>query len=338
MIPIPFPKTSKVNPNILVTINATAGFTAGIRCDFASGTVTIDWKDGTIENFTSGVEKTHVYATAGERIAEIYGSTTNITHFAADNCKITAIANINFGMLTYFNLQTNLCSGTLDLSKLKFGTGVSNQLIANVTGANNYLFNDTETTKLLYLYINSSGLVGVVDLKKIYFAGNSFLYANGNTGLTDLKINEESTLARLLLGYCGLNTTLDLSRVTFYNTSDGSFSCNNNASLSDITFKTSSAGIINSITMSNCNLNYVNMTGFSFNRNNAYVYLHNNGMTATEVNHMLVDFDSISSAGYTGRIINIGGTNADPDGTSGGFDGLAAKTSLEGKGFTITTT
>ncbi|MCJ7802748.1 MAG: hypothetical protein MUP82_10375 [Candidatus Marinimicrobia bacterium] len=40
---------------------------------------------------------------------------------------------------------------------------------------------------------------------------------------------------------------------------------------------------------------------------------------------------------YTGRFINIAGTNAAPDGTSGGFDGLTAKTNLQGKGFAVIT-
>jgi hypothetical protein len=66
-------------------------------------------------------------------------------------------------------------------------------------------------------------------------------------------------------------------------------------------------------------------------------------MAVADVNHILVDLYSLVSGepgggSYTGRVINIGGTNADPDSSSGGYNGTAAKTSLEGKGITVTIT
>lgn len=64
--------------------------------------------------------------------------------------------------------------------------------------------------------------------------------------------------------------------------------------------------------------------------------LQNNGWDTATVNHILVDIDSISGSGFTGRIINIGGSNADPDGTSGGYDGTTARNQLITDGFTVT--
>ena len=89
----------------------------------------------------------------------------------------------------------------------------------------------------------------------------------------------------------------------------------------------------------NCDLGYVDFTPFSglTNVNGCTVTLSSNNMTAGEVNHILVDLDSISVGGYTGRVILISGTNAAPDGSSGGFDGLTAKSNLITKGFTVTT-
>lgn len=60
-------------------------------------------------------------------------------------------------------------------------------------------------------------------------------------------------------------------------------------------------------------------------------------MTAAVVNKILADLDAISVAGYTSRSITINGTNAAPDSSSGGFDGLAAKASLQAKAFTVNT-
>lgn len=53
------------------------------------------------------------------------------------------------------------------------------------------------------------------------------------------------------------------------------------------------------------------------------------------INEILVRFDL---AGAVNGTLNIsGGTNAAPDGTSGGFDGVTAKANLIGKGWTVTT-
>ena len=65
--------------------------------------------------------------------------------------------------------------------------------------------------------------------------------------------------------------------------------------------------------------------------NNATYRFDNNDMNAALVNELLVAFDTISVSGFTNRDIFIGGNNAAPDATSGGFDGLAAIASLTSK-------
>jgi hypothetical protein len=65
--------------------------------------------------------------------------------------------------------------------------------------------------------------------------------------------------------------------------------------------------------------------------------MQDNGMIAAEVNRILTDLDTNATNAFTGRSINLSGTNAAPDTTSGGLDGSAAKTSLIGKGFSVTT-
>ena len=65
--------------------------------------------------------------------------------------------------------------------------------------------------------------------------------------------------------------------------------------------------------------------------------MQDNGMNASEVNRILTELDTNATNSFTGRSINLSGTNAAPDTTSGGLDGSAAKTSLIGKGFSVTT-
>jgi hypothetical protein len=64
---------------------------------------------------------------------------------------------------------------------------------------------------------------------------------------------------------------------------------------------------------------------------NADFLITSNGMSQTEVDAFLVDLDDASTSST--EEINISGTNAAPSST-----GLTAKTSLEGKGWTVTVT
>ena len=60
-------------------------------------------------------------------------------------------------------------------------------------------------------------------------------------------------------------------------------------------------------------------------------------MTAAEVNENLVKMDTVATLGFTGGVIDIGGSNAAPDNSSGGLDGVAAAASLVTKGKTVNT-
>jgi hypothetical protein len=89
-----------------------------------------------------------------------------------------------------------------------------------------------------------------------------------------------------------------------------------------------------------CDLGYICFTGITSatSVNSSNIQLQNNNMTAGEVDHILVDLDTISVSGYTSRAIDISGTNAAPtNGGVTGYDGITAKSNLETKGFTVTT-
>jgi hypothetical protein len=65
----------------------------------------------------------------------------------------------------------------------------------------------------------------------------------------------------------------------------------------------------------------------------ATIELQNNNMSAADVNHILVDFETIATNNHprwSEVTLNIGGTNDDPDSTSGGYDGLSAIATLTG--------
>lgn len=70
------------------------------------------------------------------------------------------------------------------------------------------------------------------------------------------------------------------------------------------------------------------------NVDNHYSRLFNWGLTASEINLLLVNLDTIATGVNINRTIQISGSAA-PDGTSGGNDGLTAQANLITKGFTI---
>jgi hypothetical protein len=66
-----------------------------------------------------------------------------------------------------------------------------------------------------------------------------------------------------------------------------------------------------------------------------YDLSHNNFSTES-VNHILTDFVTISTSGYNFRKIDLTG-NFPPDATSGGYNGIAARTALANMGFDVRT-
>ena len=64
-------------------------------------------------------------------------------------------------------------------------------------------------------------------------------------------------------------------------------------------------------------------------------------LTASVVNRLLVtlvnSFNTDGTTPWNGTVNVSGGTSAAPDTTSGGFNGSAAKTTLQGRGATVTT-
>ena len=92
--------------------------------------------------------------------------------------------------------------------------------------------------------------------------------------------------------------------------------------------------------LNDCNFGYVDfspLAGATLNNEAttstiyATIHLEDNGMSATDVNHILVDFATIAtnnSPRWDNVTLIINGSNAAPDGTSGSFDGIGARNTL----------
>jgi hypothetical protein len=131
-------------------------------------------------------------------------------------------------------------------------------------------------------------------------------------------------------------TTMDLSS---YELGVNSTLRVNSTQITSLTFATSSTTTLTLLQGDNISLSSApNFTDIpnATEVNGSDIDLRIASLDATNVNKILVDLDTNSTSGFTGRFIDLSGNTA-PDGTSGGFDGITAKANLITKGFTVTT-
>lgn len=175
-----------------------------------------------------------------------------------------------------------------------------------------------------------------------YIADNTLVYTYPDTGTTKtvtLRTNKLSDLKQFQGEGDNIVGNLDMSG---WDNLGGTFYIQSNSALTSITHPTSTE-TFNNYRAYSCNLDYVDFLPLSGATITGDIQLQDNSMSVTDVNHILVDFDNISTnlnpSGWTGTTLNISGTNAAPDSSSGGFDGIAALSSLTGgtNNWTITT-
>ena len=224
---------------------------------------------------------------------------------------------------------------TLGDGSFIFGSSVSHQYPTTATRKVKLYGKGPCTITSVNLYNDS--LVGVVDLSHSAFSSLTSVDLSSNSLLTSVLFpaSISGILNNLSIYYTGIVGTLDLSMFTNF-TSTASLSLYSNLSLTGVTFAGSVSGILKYLYMyANSNFGYVNLSNLNTSLSYLQWILNNNGWNAAIVNQTLSVIDSISVSGFLGQKIYIGGTNAAPDSSSGGFDGIAAKNSLIAKGFTV---
>lgn len=121
------------------------------------------------------------------------------------------------------------------------------------------------------------------------------------------------------------------------------FRVSNNTSLTSLIMPNSSS-FKRSVLANDCNLGYIDFTNNTsiLSANSIAHRFDNNNMLTGEVNHILFDLaahvaSEASGGDFTGRTINISGSNSAPDTISGGFDGVQSVLDLQSKGITVIT-
>lgn len=249
----------------------------------------------------------------GERVSfQIYGSTS------FDPAVINAVSN-----------------GIWDFGD---GTSVEENVPNAHVYADNNIYNvsyiSRDLNKVTVLGSDNDSIIGTMYLAKL--KGLTALNLSNNYITNIVNPTTSSNIITYIVARNNISGTLNLSMLLNLG---GNLQFNNNPNLTSIILPSNSKTVSYFFAYS-CDLGYIDFTVMPnmTSVNDCDILLYDNAMTAAEVNHILVDLNSISTAGYTGRVISIGGTNADPDSSSGGYNGLEAITSLESKGFTVTLT
>jgi len=263
----------------------------------------------------------HTYLTTATRTVKLYGKGT---------CNIIGI-----------DFSADNVVGSLDISNDAFKTLNTISLGDNLS-MNNIIWPPSSTGIVSTIWIYNTGIVGILDLSKISaFTTNADIRIYSNASMTGLTFASTITgiINNLSLHSNSFAGTLDLSKISSY-TNTSTLDLHNNISMTSILFPLSTiTGFIRTLSLYGCSsLGYVDLSNLKTGVSSLNWGLYNNGWSAAVVNQVLYVANSISVAGFTGRVINVGGTNVDPDTTSGGFDGVAARTSLIAKVFTVTIT
>jgi hypothetical protein len=256
--------------------------------------------------------------------------TNNFTEFRIDNCNLTG--NLNLSTLS------GRLGGLFLLNDNPLLTGIT------FSSSNNMAVIGTSPR----FYINSCNLTGTLDMSNITGLNTEFrVYSNPN--LTQILHGPSSnTFVRFLAYNCNLTGTYDLSMLSGLS---GSIQIYSNPLLTNIIFPPSVQQFINvgvdandsAFALSSNNLDYVDFKPLSGATlvDGSRIRLVNNNMSAADVNHILVDFVTIatsSPSSWDYVVLDIGGTNANPDSVSGGYDGLAAINTLTGGTYNWTIT
>jgi len=243
------------------------------------------------------------------------------------------ISNVAFSLYSISSCTS--FAGILDISGLtKFGGGFNSSSCPLLTDILNpisaQVFNSYYATDCGITNLDLSGLTGL--------AGGFRVHGNPMTSITFPVTSGIFTFFRV--NDC-LFTSLDLSGLLNLG---NAFWCYNNVGLTTVTNPPSNE-TFDFYLAYNCDLGYVDFSVMPnmLSQANTVIQLNDNNMTVSEVNRILFDHATLvtgeSGGGdYTGRTVRVDGTNAAPDGSSGGFDGTASVTTLQGKSITVTTT
>ena len=257
--------------------------------------------------------------------------------------------------LTEIKLPDN--SATIAINIYAYNCNLTGVLDGSMFKAGNILMNNNPNlTEIREFAAGSVGsfdasdcdLTGMLSQSNYKIRNLGTFIANNNQNLTGVLFGEAAIGPVRVIGFENCNlSVLDLSPIG-PQCNAASFACSGNSNLETLTFAngprllTGGAGAPFRLTdFQGCNISTTNfnvLAATNWPTVACRVLFDGNALSAAEVNKILVSLDATATLGDPNTDIDIsGGTNAAPDATSGGIDGVAAKASLIGKNFNVTT-
>jgi hypothetical protein len=288
-------------------------------------------------NLTGNLDLSQLTNLSGDIRLQFNPNLTGITH-----------ANSSNNITNYTVYNCNL-TGNLDLTPLS-GLGGNFQVYSN-SGLTSITHSPSPNNFTQY-NVASCNLIGNLDLTPLSgFGGLVSIVNNPNlTGITNPVSIRNFT--EYSLNSCGLIGILDLTPLSNFGGASSASTCivgvSDNPLLSGVTFPVVNTYFKNNnnndalaaFRMFQSNLDYIDFKPLSgatlisgATQGAPRIRLQNNNMSTSDVNHILVDFSgnaTYNPSGWSNVNLNIGGTNGDPDSSSGGYDGLAAIAFLTG--------
>jgi hypothetical protein len=254
----------------------TGGETLTISALTVSAQVTVDWGDGSTNDYTGSGTRTHIYSGAGTFTIKI-SNPLNITALTLSDNKVTLNSADIAGMLNITSARFYLLkAGTFDSADVSAWRPTTFYLYSMPTGyAGTFDSADVSAWRPTTFYLNSmpTGYAGTFDSADVSAWRPTTFYLNS-----------------MPTGYAGTFDSADVSAwrpTTFYLYS------------MPATFEI--------ITTAN---------GFASWNTPSNFQLNNNALTQAQVDQILADFwSAFATRTVTGGTLNVGGNNAAPSGT-----------------------
>jgi len=283
---------------------------------------------------------------AGTSISYTYSnSTTKNVRYYVDRLKnITSISISSDNLIGHLNLSGITLGGTFAVDSNPELTGITHSY---------------SNSQINIYSVLGCDIIGTLDLTMFPNIGTT-LSTQSNSNLNYILHTATSrNFTSYIVNSCDLIGTHDISMLSNFGGSSSASTCdfwiNNNTNLTNITFPAVNTYFRNFISptfgcfrLDSCNLGYVDfkpLSGATFlsgaTQGAAKIDIKDNDISTGDVNHILVDFSgntTVNPTGWSNINLNIGGTNADPDSSSGGYDGLAAISFLTGSPYNWTIT
>ena len=211
---------------------------------------------------------------------------------------------------------------------------------SNLTG----ITHTTSTLPFIVYDVGTCNLTGTHDMSMFPGLGGSFIAGSNPNLTTILHTGSTETINLYNAPACNLTGIHDVSMLSGLG---GSFSIYINNNLTSINFPYTTKTFKNitsdpqssAFAMYACtSLGYVDfkpLSGITMDVNSTYgasIYLDGNGMSTTNINHILYDFSGITSNNlnrWSGVTLDISGNSA-PDVSTGGYDGISSINYLTG--------